>query len=178
MLWVHFATALLIIPLAIWHVWARKMTPRAVDVSRRNLIRLGGLASAAALLWWSGDRAIALAQLPGAKRRFSGSHERSSFVPEGVPLTSWLDDRTPSLDASSWQVDIDDSSGRRSLTLSELTAMENETITAELDCTSGWFSREPQAAEIGERGETVAGRERLLSDSSHASSGAGSVSIS
>jgi len=63
-LWVHFATALLIIPLAIWHVWARKMTPRAVDVSRRNLIRLGGLASAAALLWWSGDRAIALAQLP------------------------------------------------------------------------------------------------------------------
>ncbi len=141
-LWVHIATALLIIPLAIWHVLARKTTPRAVDVSRRNLIRLGGLASTAALLWWGADRTIALGQLPGAERRFSGSHERSSFIPEGVPVTSWLDDRTPNLDASSWQVQVNDASGGRFLTLSELTAMENEEIIAELDCTSGWYSRQ------------------------------------
>lgn len=141
-LWVHVATALGIIPLAIWHVVAHKTTPRWVDMSRRNLLRLSGLASASGVLWWAGDRIIALAGLPGAGRRFSGSHEVSSFAPGGMPVTSWLDDRTPSIEPSSWSLEILDHAGLRSFSLADLAGMEAETIDADLDCTSGWYSRQ------------------------------------
>ena len=141
-LWVHVACALLLIPLLAWHYLARKTSPRTVDLSRRNLLRLGGLTSAAGMLWFGLDRSIALAQLPGSRRRFSGSHERSSFIPDSVPVTSWLDDRTPVLAASTWQLAIHGQREVRVITLGDLQSFENEEIIAELDCTSGWYTRQ------------------------------------
>ncbi|HKY46927.1 MAG TPA: molybdopterin-dependent oxidoreductase [Acidimicrobiia bacterium] len=141
-LWVHVATALLLIPLLAWHYFARKTAPRSTDLTRRNLLRLGGLTSLAGVLWLGADRSIALTQLRGSSRRFSGSHERSSFVPAGIPVTSWLDDRTPSIDPSSWRLTIDQGSGSRRMTLAELTAMAGEEVEADLDCTSGWYTRQ------------------------------------
>ena len=141
-LWVHVASALLLIPFVAWHYLARKTPPRMVDLSRRNLLRLGGLTSAAGILWFGLDRSIALAQLPGSRRRFSGSHERSSFIPDAVPVTSWLDDRTPVLAASTWQLAIHGRSEEQAITLRDLESFENEEIIAELDCTSGWYTRQ------------------------------------
>ena len=140
-LWVHVATALLLIPLLIWHYEARNTTPRTTDLSRRNLIRLGGLTSAAGVLWLGLDRTMAVSMLTGSKRRFTGSHERSSFAPAGIPVTSWLDDRIPLLDADTWSLAIEGAT-RRSVTLEELHAMPTDEVTAELDCTSGWYSRQ------------------------------------
>jgi hypothetical protein len=141
-LWVHVATALLIIPLIVWHYIARKTSPRSTDLTRRNLLRLGGLTSLAGFLWLGVDRSIAVTQLPGSTRRFSGSHERSSFEPAGIPVTSWLDDRTPSLDAGSWRLTIERGSTSRQLTLAELTSMATDEVAADLDCTSGWYTRQ------------------------------------
>ena len=141
-LWVHVATALLLLPLIAWHYVARKTSPRATDLTRRNLLRLGGLTSLAGVLWLGVDRSIALTQLPGSSRRFSGSHERSSFVPAGIPVTSWLDDRTPTLDSSSWRLTIEQGSDSRQMTLAELTALVSEDVEADLDCTSGWYTRQ------------------------------------
>jgi DMSO/TMAO reductase YedYZ molybdopterin-dependent catalytic subunit len=141
-LWVHVASALLAIPLAVWHVVARRTVPRRVDLTRRNFIRLGGLVSAATLAWWGTEGAITVTRLPGAVRRFTGSHERSSFLPEGMPVTSWLDDRPPDLDTASWRLTVDDDSGRRRLTLPDLAALPSEEVTGILDCTSGWYSRQ------------------------------------
>lgn len=141
-LWVHVATALLLIPLIAWHYVARKTTPRTTDLSKRNLIRLGGLTSLAGLLWFGVDRSIALTQLPGSNRRFSGSHERSSFEPEGIPVTSWLDDRTPAIEPASWTLSIEEGANRKRVTLDELTSMATDEIEAELDCTSGWYTRQ------------------------------------
>ena len=141
-LWVHVATALLLIPLITWHYLARKTSPRQTDLSRRNLMRLGGLTSLAGLLWFGTDRSMALAQLPGSQRRFSGSHERSSFVPDGIPVTSWLDDRTTTIDAASWILAIEEASGQRQVNLAELTSIATDEVEAELDCTSGWYTRQ------------------------------------
>jgi hypothetical protein len=141
-LWVHVATALLLIPLIAWHYLARKTSPRSTDLTRRNLLRLGGLTSLAGVLWLGVDRSIALTQLPGSTRRFSGSHERSSFDPAGIPVTSWLDDRTPNLDAGSWRLTIEQGSDSRQMTLAELTSMATEDVEADLDCTSGWYTRQ------------------------------------
>ena len=140
-LWVHVATALLIVPLIAWHYEARNTTPRPADISKRNLIRLGGLTGAAGFLWFGLDRTIALGSMAGAERRFTGSHERSSFVPEGVPVTSWLDDRTPAIDQQTWSLAIEDGSASRSMTLGQLNELASE-VTADLDCTSGWYSRQ------------------------------------
>ncbi|HUP17438.1 MAG TPA: molybdopterin-dependent oxidoreductase [Acidimicrobiia bacterium] len=141
-LWVHVATALLLIPLIVWHYVARKTSPRSTDLTRRSLLRLGGLTSLAGALWLGADRSIALTQLPGSNRRFSGSHERSSFVPAGIPVTSWLDDRTPTLDSSSWRLTIEQGSNSRQMSLAELTSMVTNDIEADLDCTSGWYTRQ------------------------------------
>ncbi len=141
-LWVHVATALVLVPLAIWHVLARKTLPRRQDLTRRNLIRTGGLVSVAVVAWFAADRAIALARLPGADRRFTGSHERSSLDPAGLPVTSWLDDRTPELDGASWSVAIEDAAGGRSLGLDDLAILPMDEVTAILDCTSGWYSNQ------------------------------------
>jgi hypothetical protein len=141
-LWVHVATALLLIPLVAWHYVARKTSPRSIDLTKRNLLRLGGLTSLAGVLWFGADRTIALAELQGSNRRFSGSHERSSFDPAGIPVTSWLDDRTPNLEAASWRLTIDEGSSQRSMSLADLTSMGTDEVEAELDCTSGWYTRQ------------------------------------
>jgi hypothetical protein len=141
-LWVHVATALLLIPLIAWHYVARKTSPRPTDLTKRNLLRLGGLTSLAGVLWFGVDRAIVLTQLPGSNRRFSGSHERSSFVPAGIPVTSWLDDRTPTLESASWSLMIEQGSTSRRMTLAELTSLGLDGIEADLDCTSGWYTRQ------------------------------------
>ena len=141
-LWVHVATALALIPLIGWHYLARKTSPRPTDLTRRNLLRLGGLTSLAGVLWFGVDRSIALTQAPGSNRRFSGSHERSSFVPDGIPVTSWLDDRTPSLEAASWRLTIEEGSSHRQLSIADLMSMATDEVEADLDCTSGWYTRQ------------------------------------
>src|SRR5246127_1036684 len=44
-LWVHIAVALALVPLVVWHVWARGIRPRRTDLSRRALVRAGALAA-------------------------------------------------------------------------------------------------------------------------------------
>src|SRR5215468_10509939 len=51
-LWVHIAVALTLVPLVVWHVWARgirahSIRPRGTDLSRRALLRAGAVAAGA-----------------------------------------------------------------------------------------------------------------------------------
>src|SRR6516162_6233109 len=50
-LWVHIAVALTMVPLVVWHVWARGIRPRRTDLSRRALLRAGVLAVSAVGLY-------------------------------------------------------------------------------------------------------------------------------
>jgi DMSO/TMAO reductase YedYZ molybdopterin-dependent catalytic subunit len=140
-LWVHIAVALTLVPLVVWHVWARGIRPRRSDLSRRALLRAGVLAVGAAGLYAADTAAISVLGLPGARRRFTGSYETASFRPEAMPSTSWLLDAVPTVDPDRWRLTIKDGLGRRELTLAELTTFDTA-VRATLDCTSGWYSHQ------------------------------------
>jgi DMSO/TMAO reductase YedYZ molybdopterin-dependent catalytic subunit len=140
-LWVHIAVALTLVPLVVWHVWARHIRPRRTDLSRRALLRAGVLAVGAAGLYAAGEAAISVLGLPGTRRRFTGSYETASFRPEAMPSTSWLVDSVPAIDPDRWRLTTNDGHGRRELTLAELTTSGTH-VRATLDCTSGWYSHQ------------------------------------
>jgi DMSO/TMAO reductase YedYZ molybdopterin-dependent catalytic subunit len=140
-LWVHIAVALTLVPLVVWHVWARRIRPRRTDLSRRALVRAGALAVGAAGLYAAGEAAVRALGLPGARRRFTGSYQTASFRPEAMPTTSWLLDAVPTVDPDRWRLTLKDGQGPRELTLAQLTAY-NTQVRALLDCTSGWYSHQ------------------------------------
>ena len=105
-LWVHIAVALSLVPLVVWHVWARGIRLRRTDLSRRALLRAGALAAGAAGVYAAGAAATSGLGLPGARRRFTGSYETASFRPEAMPLTSWLLDSVPAVDPDRWRLAI------------------------------------------------------------------------
>ena len=58
-------------------------------------LRAGLLGAGAAGLYFAAGEAVRLGGLPGADRRFTGSYETGSFVPDAMPTTSWLVDQYP-----------------------------------------------------------------------------------
>jgi DMSO/TMAO reductase YedYZ molybdopterin-dependent catalytic subunit len=140
-LWVHIAVALALVPLVVWHVWARGIRPHRTDLSRRTLLRAGVLATGAAGLYAASEAAIRVLGLPGARRRFTGSYETASFQPEAMPSTSWLLDGVPGVDPDRWRLTVKDAQGRRELTLVQLATFATQ-MRATLDCTSGWYSQQ------------------------------------
>ena len=140
-LWVHIAVALLLVPLVVWHVWARGIRRRRTDLSRRALLRGGVLAVGAAGLYVVGEATVRVLGLPGVRRRFTGSYETASFRPEAMPSTSWLLDAVPGVDPDRWRLTVKDGQGPRELTLAQL-ATHGTQVRATLDCTSGWYSHQ------------------------------------
>jgi DMSO/TMAO reductase YedYZ molybdopterin-dependent catalytic subunit len=140
-LWVHIAVALVLVPLVLWHVVARRIRPRRSDLSRRTFLRAGLLGAGAAGLYFATAGAVRLGGLPGAARRFTGSYETGSFDPDAMPTTSWLVDPIPAVDPDRWRLTVVDGAGRYQLGLDELSASSTR-LRATLDCTSGWYARQ------------------------------------
>ncbi len=140
-LWVHIAVALVLVPLALWHIAARRIRPRRSDLSRRTFLRAGLLGAGAAGLYVAAGGAARLGGLPGAGRRFTGSYETGSFDPDAMPTTSWLVDPIPAVDPDRWRLTVVDGVGRYQLRLDELVA-SGARMRATLDCTSGWYARQ------------------------------------
>jgi DMSO/TMAO reductase YedYZ molybdopterin-dependent catalytic subunit len=140
-LWVHIAVALVLVPLAVWHVVARRIRPRRSDLSRRTFLRAGLLGAGAAGLYFATAGAVRLGGLPGAQRRFTGSYETGSFDPEAMPTTIWLEDPVPAVDSEQWRLTVVDDVGRYQLRLDDLAAF-GARMRATLDCTSGWYARQ------------------------------------
>jgi hypothetical protein len=134
-LWWHVATALALIPLVLWHVVARLVRPRRTDLSRRNVLRAGTLAGLGVAAYAATATIVAVTGLPGARRRFTGSH---AVDPANMPSTIWLDDTTPAIDPDAWRLHA----AGRSFSLGELATFEQVTTRATLDCTSGWYAEQ------------------------------------
>jgi DMSO/TMAO reductase YedYZ molybdopterin-dependent catalytic subunit len=143
-MWLHVATALALLPLATWHLFARRARPRRADLSRRSLLRAGLFTGAAAGLYLAETVAVTAANLPGAGRRFTGSYPAGSFDVAAMPSYSWLDDTTPAVDPARWRLTVHDGSTTRTLTLPELQAYDTR-VRAVLDCTSGWYAEQDWA---------------------------------
>ena len=136
-LWLHIALALVLLPLLAWHVVARPLRRHPVDLGRRTLVQAGLLAAVGGALYTGLEGAVRIAGLPGAQRRFTGSH---AVDPARMPVTSWLDDATPAVSGTTWRLAVTDAAGTRHLSLDELVAPGTTTVQATLDCTSGWFA--------------------------------------
>jgi hypothetical protein len=132
---VHVGAALLAVPLAIWHVAARRIRLRPADVSRRTFLRGALVLAGAAAAYGSTEIVVRAARLPGSGRRYTGSYEAGSFDPAAMPVSSWMFDAIPSLDTATWRLRV----GERELTYEDLAA-HDDTLTATLDCTGGFYS--------------------------------------
>jgi hypothetical protein len=137
----HVGAALLAVPLAVWHVLARPVRPRRVDLARRALLRQGGTLAVAAAGYSATELAARLLRLPGGERRFTGSYEAGSFQPELMPVSSWMFDRVPVLDAAAWRLRVAGRSGVRTWSYEELMAFDDR-LRAILDCTGGFWSEQ------------------------------------
>ena len=133
---VHVGSGMVAIPLVVWHVAARPVRPRRIDLSRRNLLLSGGVLGVAGVSYAALGGLATVFRLPGRDRRASGSHERGSFDPSRMPVTSWIDDSVQRIPADDWKLKLPDG---RALSLPELTTLAAP-VTATLDCTSGWFA--------------------------------------
>ncbi|MCI0633830.1 MAG: molybdopterin-dependent oxidoreductase [Actinobacteria bacterium] len=138
-LWLHVAAALCAIPLAIWHVTARRTFPRRTDLSRRSLVRGGAALAVGSAAYVAYEGAVGVLGLSGDRRRYTGSHEAGSFDPSEMPTTIWLDDSRPSIDAAKHMVTVATSADRRDWSVSELAGFGHD-LRATLDCTSGWYA--------------------------------------
>ncbi len=138
---VHVAGGLFGLGLAIDHFRRHPVKPRHFDLDRRAFLRASALTAAAAAIWLSWEGTLQAVAAPGRDRRFTGMHERGSGHPSGLPTTSWLDDRVPSIDGQDWSVEV----AGRSLGLADLDAMPQQSFAAILDCTGGWYSEQEWA---------------------------------
>ena len=129
----HVGSALLALPLLGWHLWVhrrrREFLPRRTDVSRRVALQAAGLAAGAAALY---------VVAPGRAQRETGSHEVGSGEPGAMPVTQWLFDSVPSVNAGGWRLAVPGGE----LTLAGLAAMPQRTERAVLDCTGGWYAEQ------------------------------------
>lgn len=143
-LWVHVAAALVLVPLLLWHAIARRAGSRRGETSRRTVLRAGALGAGAVAAYAALSGLVEITGLPGARRRFTGSHEQGSFHPARMPTTIWLDDRSPSIDGAQWRLTVVDAAGTRRLGLADL-APHRVVRRATLDCTSGWYAHQDWA---------------------------------
>ncbi len=140
-LWWHVLLALTLVPLLLWHVFARPVRPRRTDLSRRALLRLGLVGAIGGGLWLATSTVVTVTGLPGSTRRFTGSYENGSFSPADMPNTIWLNDTAPLVDPARWRLSIVDGYGEYSVSLPDLAAGAR-TVRALLDCTSGWYAEQ------------------------------------
>lgn len=136
---VHVAAGLLAVAAGLAHARRRRTRTRAGDLSRRSALRVGALVAASAGSWAALEGTAAALSLRGAHRRSTGSYQLSSGDPSGVPTTSWLLDTVP--DVGAWRLGVLSGGVRRSWSTEELDAFD-DTLSAVIDCTGGWWSRQ------------------------------------
>jgi len=96
---IHVGAALLATALLGAHLarHRRRVGVRRTDLSRRTALGGAGLLVGAAVLQVAA---------PGRERRVTGSHEVGSGDPRAMPVTQWLLDPVPRLDALRWQLRV------------------------------------------------------------------------
>jgi DMSO/TMAO reductase YedYZ molybdopterin-dependent catalytic subunit len=137
---VHVGAAIVATVLAVGHVWRRRQRPRPADLSRRTVLRTGAVVGGGVLLWSAAEAAAAVAALPGADRRATGSHERGTDRPSRMPVTQWLTDSVPVIEPAGYRLRIVAAGRTADVDLPDLDA--TDTVRAVLDCTGGWYAEQ------------------------------------
>lgn len=137
-LWTHELLGFAVIPFFVWHLVTRPVRPKARDVDRRAVLRLGVLGGAAFGVHLAQDPLTRGLGLAGGHRRQTGSHEVASHDPARMPTVIWLNDNRPAdTRAATWPLEIQG----RAVTIASLWE-GSEQVVATLDCTGGWWSEQ------------------------------------
>jgi hypothetical protein len=134
----HVGAAIVVLPLLAVHAWGKRQRPRATDLSRRSLLRAGGLGLGAAALWAGSEGLLRLTGAPGAERRDTGSHERGTDDPAAMPVTQWIGDTVPMTPADT----LDVVAGDRRVRVRVTDLDRGDRARAVLDCTGGWYAEQ------------------------------------
>jgi len=135
----HAALGGALASIVLAHALARAKRPRRRDLADRRQFLLAGAAAAAALGAWAAQRPLQRALgLPGAERRFTGSYDAGSFTGNDFPTTSWVaDDPAPDTHPVALAGRV-----RRQLAVAPAELDRGDELTATLDCTGGFSSRQ------------------------------------
>jgi DMSO/TMAO reductase YedYZ molybdopterin-dependent catalytic subunit len=88
------------------------------------------------------EAAIKGLDLPGSRRRHSGSYLAGRRRPDEMPVTQWLNDRVPVIEPAGWTLSVATDAGDAArFGLQDLDAIGEE-VTAVLDCTGGWYAEQ------------------------------------
>jgi DMSO/TMAO reductase YedYZ molybdopterin-dependent catalytic subunit len=91
-------------------------------------------------LWQANGLLLRVLDLPGARRRFTGSYETGSFTGD-FPTVSWLFDKPGRVGTGDWRLTVDGAVREPiELDYAEVEALAVAEQTALLDCTGGWYS--------------------------------------
>src|SRR5712691_11768508 len=103
----HIALGFAITAAIVLHMFARAKRLRKRDIAgRRQVLYFSALLLAGVALWPAQQFAQRASDLPGAKRRFTGSRESGSFAGNAFPTSSWVADQPRPLDALNWRLSI------------------------------------------------------------------------
>lgn len=142
----HTTAAIVLVLCYLWHLWLRFKPLKRSDVqNRRTVLRFLSLFAVGGALWGVQEGANRLWDLPGVRRRFTGS--RRSEWGEGnnaFPVTMWMFDNPAPVDATVWRLQVGGAVATpRTLRYADLTDFPQYTDTVTIDCTGGWFATQP-----------------------------------
>jgi DMSO/TMAO reductase YedYZ molybdopterin-dependent catalytic subunit len=139
----HTTAAIVLVICYLWHLWLRfKPLPRRDVQNRRTALRFLSLFVVGGALWGVQEGANRRFDLPGVRRRFTGS--RRSEVGEGnsaFPVTMWMFDNPAPVDVTTWRLQIGGAVATPvTLGYADLAAFPPAINVVTLDCTGGWFA--------------------------------------
>jgi len=135
----HWIIGLALLPVLALHAWRRWPSPRVEDFSgRKDFLRLIGLAAVGVFGGGLASR-LALGQAtPESPRRFTASRGFGMFTGNDFPLTG---ETAIFLNEHDWRLKVSGASRQPAeLTYAQLLALDPQTKTEVIDCTSGWYS--------------------------------------
>ncbi|MGH2481664.1 MAG: molybdopterin-dependent oxidoreductase, partial [Ktedonobacteraceae bacterium] len=143
------------------HMVARAKRLRKRDLmGRRRVVHFSALLLSSVVLWPGQQLVERALQLPGSRRRFTGSYESGSYAGNAFPSSSWVADQPRPLDVQSWRLSPGGAIATpRTFSYDELVAAGDE-LEATLDCTGGFYSTQRwQGMRIGRLLDAVQPRE-------------------
>ena len=140
----HVIFGLALALFVLLHMVLRYKPLRRADVTGRRAA-LSGLAVlvTGGVLWAVQNGAARAADLPGARRRFTGSKSAGAAPGLTYPITMWMFDNPAPYAADTWRLAVTGNVAH-TLTLSaaDLAQAPVQELTATLDCTGGWYTEQ------------------------------------
>src|SRR2546429_479094 len=137
----HIGLGIVLTAFILFHMFARAKRLRKRDMAgRRHALHLGALLLGSVALWPGQQLPERAQNLPGARRRFTGSQEIGSYSGNAFPTSSWVADQPHPINVQTWRLSLGGAIAMpRDFSYDELVAV-SDGLEATLDCTGGFYS--------------------------------------